>query len=47
MRINKKVGHLQDWITQVWVKLTGRRFNPAHDEWLTGPIGDIDIDLLP
>jgi len=43
MRINKKIGHLQDWITQVWVKTTGKRFNPKTDGWLIGPIGDTDI----
>jgi len=43
MRINNTVGHLQDWITQVWVKLTGRRFNPENEPWLFGPIGDTDI----
>jgi hypothetical protein len=43
MRINKRVGHVQDWITQVWVKLTGRKFNPEKDAWLIGPMGDTDI----
>lgn len=43
MRINKKAGHLQDWITQVWVKATGRRFNPENENWLIGPIGDTEI----
>ncbi len=43
MRINKKVGHLQDWITQVWVKVTGRRFTPENGSWLIGPIGDSEI----
>ena len=43
MRINKKRGHLQDWITQVWVKATGRRINPENSDWLLGPIGDTDI----
>ena len=43
MRINKKVGYLQDWITQVWVKVTGRRFIPENESWLIGPIGDTDI----
>lgn len=43
MRINKKFGHLQDWITQVWVKLTGRRYNPEFDNWLVGPTGDNEI----
>lgn len=40
MWINRKNGYLQDWITQVWVKLTGRRIDPEHESWLTGPIGD-------
>jgi len=43
MKINSRIGHLQDWITQLWVKATGRRFNPENDEWLIGPIGDTDI----
>lgn len=43
MRISKKTGHLQDWITQVWVKATGKRFNPCRDSWLVGPIGDTDL----
>src|SRR2546423_11922051 len=40
MWINSKVGYLQDWITQVWVKATGRRIDPIKDSWLIGPIGD-------
>lgn len=43
MRINKRAGHLQDWITQQWVKITGKRFDPEQDNWLLGPIGDTDI----
>jgi hypothetical protein len=43
MRINKRAGHVQDWITQVWVKATGRRFHPDQAGWLVGPIGDTDI----
>lgn len=43
MKINNRVGHLQDWITQLWVKLTGRKFDPKEDTWLTGPIGDTDL----
>src|SRR5689334_14872427 len=43
MRINKKVGHLQDWITQEWVKVTGKRFVPEKESWLLGPIGDTEI----
>lgn len=43
MRINKRAGHLQDWITQQWVKVTGRQFDAGRDSWLTGPVGDTDI----
>jgi len=43
MKINNQIGHLQDWITQVWVKSTGKRFDPACNEWLLGPIGDTDL----
>ncbi|MEZ4722154.1 MAG: hypothetical protein R2813_09795 [Flavobacteriales bacterium] len=34
---------LQDHITQVWVKITGRRIDPRNYEWLIGPIGNQDI----
>jgi len=43
MKIKNRAGHLQDWITQLWVKLTGRKFDPKVDFWLTGPIGDTDL----
>jgi hypothetical protein len=39
MYINDRKGYLQDWITQVWVKVTGRTFNLKKDEWLVGPVG--------
>ena len=34
---------IQDKITQVWVKATGRRIDPSDFEWLIGPIGNSDI----
>jgi hypothetical protein len=43
MWINSKAGYLQDWITQVWVKMTGRRIDPLKEHWLIGPIGDTKI----
>ena len=39
----KSTGQLQDRITQIWVKLTGRRFTPENDDWLLGPIGETEI----
>lgn len=34
---------LQDKITQIWVKTTGRRINPKDFAWLIGPAGNTDI----
>ncbi len=39
MYINSRIGYLQDWITQLWVKATGRRIDPVKDAWLLGPVG--------
>lgn len=32
-------GHLSDWITQCWVRLTGRKVDLNRDSWLRGPTG--------
>jgi len=32
-------GYLTDWVTQLWVRLTGRRVDLARDSWLGGPVG--------
>ena len=34
---------LQDKITQIWVKTTGKKINPKEHKWLIGPIGNTDI----
>lgn len=34
---------IQDKITQVWVKITGRKITPQDEAWLIGPIGDEDV----
>ena len=34
---------LQDTITQIWVKVTGKKINPNEYGWLVGPIGSTDI----
>lgn len=41
--MQRRKNKLQDWITQVWVKLTGRKFDPENNDWLIGPIGHTDI----
>ncbi|RXK62616.1 hypothetical protein ESA94_06355 [Lacibacter luteus] len=32
----------QDWFTQQWVILWGRKINPAEYFWLTGPFGELN-----
>lgn len=34
---------LQDWITQQWVILRGRRIDPQAVPWLMGPIGAVGV----
>jgi hypothetical protein len=38
--LGDRAGYLPDAITQLWVRATGRRFEPADFPWLDGPIGD-------
>jgi hypothetical protein len=35
--LGAKRGHLSDWTTQQWVRLTGRRVDLAEEAWLDGP----------
>ena len=39
MWLGEKRGYLQDLITQLWVKITGKRVNFKDYEWLLGPTG--------
>jgi hypothetical protein len=32
-------GYLTDWVTQLWVRLTGRRVDTTREPWLAGPVG--------
>lgn len=32
----------QDWFTQQWVILTGRKINPSNEKWLMGPFGELN-----
>lgn len=32
----------QDWFTQQWVILTGRKINPINEHWLMGPFGELN-----
>ncbi len=33
----------QDWLCQRWVMARGRRIDPAENEWLMGPFGNVDV----
>lgn len=37
------VERLSDRLTQTWVRVTGRRVDLCADEWLRGPVGDVDV----
>ena len=41
--LGSKNGYLTDWITQQWVRVTGRRVVIAEQNWLEGPIGNTRI----
>lgn len=32
----------QDWFTQQWVILFGRKFDPSKETWLVGPFGELE-----
>ncbi|MBX7082643.1 MAG: hypothetical protein K1X88_25785 [Nannocystaceae bacterium] len=35
-------GRFVDWVTQLWVRATGRRVAPDAAAWLVGPVGEVD-----
>ena len=41
--LGSKRGYLIDWLTQQWVRATGRRIDIADHQWLDGPIGNTEI----
>ncbi len=38
--LGERSGYLSDWVTQQWVRATGRRLHLADYDWLDGPIGN-------
>ena len=34
---------IQDKLTQIWVKITGRKVDIDKDSWINGIIGDEDV----
>jgi len=41
--LGEKSGYLSDWVTQQWVRSTGRRIQLADHRWLDGPTGNTRI----
>lgn len=41
--LGSESGYLTDWVTQQWVRATGRRVLLAEHSWLDGPIGNTRI----
>lgn len=41
--LGDKSGYLNDWVTQQWVRSTGRRTRLNESAWLDGPIGSTRI----
>jgi hypothetical protein len=41
--LGSRHGRLSDWVTQRWVRLTGRRVTLRDQPWLDGPTGDPEI----
>ncbi len=37
--LGTKRGYLSDWLTQQWVRATGRRIEMVELSWLNGPTG--------
>ncbi|MCD1115732.1 hypothetical protein [Chryseobacterium turcicum] len=43
MRFAYPMQKIQDWITQQWVIICGRKIKPDDFPWLMGPFGNLDI----
>ncbi len=38
--LGSKRGDLSDWLTQLWVRTTGRKIRLSDNKWLDGPVGN-------
>lgn len=43
MRLAYPMQKIQDWLTQQWVIIWGRKINPTEFSWLIGPFGNLDV----
>jgi hypothetical protein len=39
--LGTKRGFLSDWLTQQWVRATGRKIRVSEQQWLDGPVGNV------
>lgn len=42
MNLAYRMQKFQDWFTQQWIILSGRKINPSEYVWLVGPFGEIN-----
>ena len=42
MDLAYRMQKFQDWFTQQWVIIWGKKFNPSENSWLIGPFGELD-----
>ncbi|MGO4708013.1 hypothetical protein AB4Y90_02630 [Chryseobacterium sp. 2TAF14] len=42
MRLAYPMQKFQDWLTQQWVILSGRKIEPENFDWLMGPFGNLN-----
>jgi hypothetical protein len=42
MNLAYTMQNFQDWFTQQWVIISGRKMNPSENLWLIGPFGEIN-----
>lgn len=43
MRFAYPMQKIQDWLTQQWVIIWGRKINPTEFSWLIGPFGNLNV----
>lgn len=41
--LGERSGYLSDWVTQQWVRATGRRISLSSHRWLDGPVGNTKL----
>ena len=42
MNVAYTMQKFQDWFTQQWIIIWGRKINPSEYSWLIGPLGELN-----